>query len=110
MTNDGFTVRRSLRLGAPAPAAAEVLRALPAVAAVEVQGARLRVTYDNSRLGYRELQQALSEAGHPPASQGLERLRAGWYAYLDANAQANAGTEGACCSNPKDIYASRRGR
>jgi len=89
----------------------DALRAIDGVHVVAPEGSRrrLRVAYDTSRVGFGTLSRALTEAGQPPPSSTLVRLRAVWFDYLDTNARANAHAGGgACCSNPSNIYASRK--
>lgn len=115
--DSNFVVTRWLRAAAPldeaqAKRAIEVIRALDGVGVVTATGGRrirLRVTYDASRIGFGALRKALQGAGLSPATGSWSRLRSAWFNYLDTNAQANAGTSGgSCCSNPSDVYASRK--
>jgi len=115
--DSNFVVTRWLRAAAPldeaqASRAIEAIVGLGGVAAVVAAGRRrnrLRVTYDASRVGFDALRKALQGAGVNPAPGSWSRLRSAWFTYLDTNAQANAGASGgSCCSNPSDVYASRK--
>ena len=115
--DSNFVVTRWLRAAAPldeaqAQRAIEAIVELDGVGAVVAPGGRhnrLRVTYDASRIGFDALRKVLQDAGVNPASGPWSRLRSAWFNYLDTNAQANAGsTGGNCCSNPSDVYASRK--
>lgn len=106
-------VRRSLRVAQPADAgrAAEPLRQVPGVIEVGIEPGTggLRVTYDAAVLDFEALMRALEQAGMPLRHRRWDRIKAAWYGYLDHNARSNAAsTGGACCGDPKDIYASRR--
>ncbi len=109
----GAPVRRILRVAQPADAgrAAEALRQVPGVIEVGMAPAAggLRVTYDAAVLDFEALMRALEQAGVPLRRRRFDRIKAAWYGYLDHNARSNAAsTGGACCGDPKDIYASRR--
>lgn len=106
-------VRRGLRVAQPADAlrAVEQLRQVPGIieAGIAPGAGRLRVTYDAAVLDFAGLMRALEQAGVPLQHRRRDRIRAAWYGYLDHNARGNAAsTGGACCGDPKDIYASRR--
>lgn len=113
--NGAFVVTRSVPVRPPAPgrldALMQVLTVLPGVLGVRPVDSgtgvrRLRVTYDAARIGYADLEGALSESGCLPVYGWWDRLRAAWYRYLDENARGNAGAPGgSCCSNPADVYA-----
>ncbi len=110
----GFLVHRSLVL--PSMSADNVspiqtcLNALVGMQQVVFDVGRRRVllNYDAAHLGFRRIEQALTDAGWPLATGRWPRMRYAWYRYLDENAHTNAeGKGGACCSNPSDIYAKR---
>lgn len=116
-TTDGaFTVTRTLRLDAPPLAMNTVRDRLQAQDGVlEIQpvhnGKSLRVRYDASSIGVERIARVLDEAGAPLAHDRWSRLKQAWYRYTDSNIQATAKTSGgSCCSQPTDIYASRRHR
>lgn len=70
---------------------------------------RLRIHYDAARIGFGNIEHALTAAGLSLPKGTLWRLKSAWYRYVDANARSNAQAKaGACCSKPTDIYASRR--
>jgi len=108
-----FSVHRSLVL--PGMADDDVrniqtcLNELPGMQQVvfDVGRRKIVLTYDASRLGFWSIEQALTDAGWPPAVGRWARMRHACYRYLDENARTNAEAKGACCSNPSDIYAKR---
>ena len=68
----------------------------------------VQITYDNSLIGFGDIERSLTECGHPISNSWWSKYKSGWYRYLDENAKANAKIKGsACCSNPSDIYAKR---
>lgn len=109
-----FLVTRSIPLSFPS--AAERDRVLAALAQTDgVLGARvdrngrLRIHYDAARIGFGDVEHALTAAGLSLPTGASWRLKSAWYRYLDANARSNAQAKaGACCSKPTDIYANRR--
>ena len=101
-----FDVERRIPLGAVAMGslqeAVQQLRAMDPVsdAQVDKQG-RLRVAYDASRIGMREIEALLDQAGIARAAGFWPRLRLAWYRYLDENARDNARSGSrACCNRP----------
>jgi len=114
VTQGDFSVHRTLSLPGMAdddvPRIQACLKELPGMQQVVFDVARKKIvlTYDASRLGFQRVEQALSDAGWPPAGGRWSRLRYAWYRYLDENARANAEAKGACCSKPSDVYAKRR--
>jgi hypothetical protein len=62
---------------------------------------RLKISYDASCIGFKDIERMLDEAGiRRPASMGW-RIKAAWYAFLDTNARnAALGGGGACCNKP----------
>ncbi|MHB1213965.1 MAG: hypothetical protein ACYCY9_03160 [Thiobacillus sp.] len=101
-----FDVSRKIPL---APAAAETLqnavRQLTAVdsildAHIDRHG-QLRISYDTSRVGIRDIEAWLDSAGIARATGAWWRLKSAWYRFLDQNAHANAHSRGgACCNRP----------
>ena len=111
--DDAFVVRRKVRLRGLASrerveAVNRALRALEGMQEVRVDSGRqcALVCYDASRLSFGQIEQALIEAGCPPAPGIWARFKAALYRYMDENAHENAGRKpAACCSNPGEIYA-----
>lgn len=101
-----FDVERRIPLAAVAMGqlqeAVRQLRAMEPVndAQVDKRG-RLRIAYDASRIGLREIEEMLDESGIARATGFWPKLRLAWYRYLDENARANARSgSGACCNRP----------
>ena len=70
---------------------------------------KLYVEYDASKLGYNNLKKQLAEIGYPVSNNFWSNIRGALYQYQDENIRGNATSgDGACCSNPTDIYAKRR--
>jgi hypothetical protein len=113
MNRGPFDVSRKIPL---APAAAEALhnavRHLTAVdsildAHVDRHG-QLRISYDTSRLGIRDIKAMLDKAGIACAPGAWWRLKSAWYSFLDENAHANARSQGgACCNRPPSAHGTR---
>jgi hypothetical protein len=104
-----FDVERRIPLGAVAVAslqeAVQQLRAMESVsdAQVDKQG-RLRVAYDASRIGMREIEEMLDHLGIALAGGFWSRQKLAWYRFLDENAKANAHAgSGACCNRPPPV-------
>ncbi len=112
--NDAFVVHRSVRLKDAPEKPRELLDLLLKSDAVraadlDVKARLLRISYDASACIFSDVQKLLEETGNPISEHWWEKVKVGWYQYLDENAQANAKSKGgACCSNPSDIYANRK--
>lgn len=114
--NGNFVVTRRVPLANPVAGetmqhVGEVLGSIEGVSScrVDARRGRIQVMYDASRIGFAAIEQAVEGAGGVLARGGWARLKSAWFRYLDTNAKANAGGgAGACCSNPGDVYASRR--
>jgi len=108
-----FDVTRRIPL---APAAAETLqnavRQLNAVdsildARIDRHG-KLRISYDSTSVGIRDIEAWLDSAGVARASGTGWRLKSAWYRFLDENARANARSRGgACCNRPPSAHGPR---
>jgi hypothetical protein len=115
-SNDAFMVHRSLRMGdvrdeKSMQTICDRLGLLEGMQKIEVEPGwgKITITYNAAQLGFAEVEKALVEIGFPSAVGWWSRVKAGWYRYLDENAQSNAKSKGgACCNNPSDIYANRR--
>ncbi|MFH1816355.1 MAG: hypothetical protein ABIK08_00065 [Pseudomonadota bacterium] len=109
-----FDVSRRIPL---APVAAEKLqdavRQLTALdpildACVDRHG-RLRISYDTSSVGIRDIEALLDSAGIARARGAGWRMKSAWYRFLDENARANAHSQGgACCNRPPAASGSSR--
>jgi hypothetical protein len=90
---------------------ANTLQAIESIAEVRVDDGRLRVRYDASCVGLRDIERLLDEAGISRPTGFWWRLRSAWYAFLDRNARSNAiGGGGSCCNKPPGIDTSSRPR
>ncbi len=86
-------------------AAEKLLTIEPIHAASIDQQGRLRISYDASFIGIRDIESLLDELGIARAESFWWRAKSAWYSYVDENAQANAcSTGGACCSRPPSAY------
>ena len=115
LVNGNFVVTRRVALESPAGGGMQrICAALESTdgvssCSVDKRRRRLHVTYDTSRIGFGGIEQVVEGSGAVLARGGWARLKGAWFRYLDSNAKANAGGgSGACCSNPGDVYASRR--
>ncbi|HQS58760.1 MAG: hypothetical protein B7Y56_10730 [Gallionellales bacterium 35-53-114] len=69
------------------------------------QHGRLRISYDASFIGIRDIESLLDELGIKLKADFWWRIKSGWYSYVDENAQANAcSSGGACCNRPPSAY------
>lgn len=103
--NEAFAVTRTIPVASAGPGqlehAIERLECLEPVAYAKAGANGLEVCYDASRLGFREIEQLLAEAGIGRPNGLGWRLRAAWYAFVDENARSNARRgDGACCNRP----------
>lgn len=104
--NEAFAVTRTIPISAMGSRqlgrAIDDLEQVESVAYAKAAGKdRLQVRYDASRLGFREIERLLDEAGVGRPASVWWRLHAAWYAFLDDNARGNAkGGDGACCNRP----------
>jgi hypothetical protein len=101
-----FDVTRKIQL---APAATEKLQdAVQQLTAIETiidahvdRHGQLRISYDASSAGIRDIEVLLDKAGVARASGFWWRLKSAWYRFLDENAKSNARSgSGACCNRP----------
>lgn len=66
------------------------------------KGKRLTLQYDDRRINISTIEAELGKSGLPPTSTLAWR-------YVDDTVRVAGGSSGAsCCSNPQDIYASRK--
>ncbi|MCB1796665.1 MAG: cation transporter [Candidatus Competibacteraceae bacterium] len=99
--------------GLYAPTIAQALAQQPGVQDVRVNSESdgIRIRYDNAVIGIEAVIEALRNAGCHPRQRFWDRLKYGWWRYLDENARGNAtSTQAPCCSNPATIHAQRRRR
>ncbi|MGB5062497.1 MAG: heavy metal-associated domain-containing protein [Candidatus Competibacter sp.] len=116
--NSDFSVSRrfsveGLNDSLRAQTVARALTQQPGVRGVklDLQHDCIHVRYDNAMIGVETVVEALKNAGYPPRQRFLDRLKYGWWRYLDENARSNAtSASGPCCSNPTTIHAQRRRR
>lgn len=105
MLNEAFAVTRTIPIGATASGKLERvidrLEHVESVAYAKATGKKqLRVRYDASCVGFREIERLL-EAGIARPTGVWWRLRSAWYAFIDQNARSNARSgSGACCNRP----------
>ncbi|MCP5125611.1 MAG: cation transporter [Gammaproteobacteria bacterium] len=67
------------------------------------------VDYDNTIIDVEAVIEALRNAGHPPRQRFWDRLKYGWWRYLDENARSNTtSASSSCCSNPAALHAQRQ--
>ena len=70
---------------------------------------RLRISYDASFIGVRDIESLLDELGIARKNIFWWRIKSGWYNYVDENAQASAcSTGGACCNRPPSVNSGSR--
>lgn len=107
-----LVVERRLRLGGTAgPEAAVVAGELEGVVEARTGNGGLRIRYDRARCDFGALVTALRAAGCAAEPGWSGRWRTAWFRYLDRNLRDSAqGGGAACCSDPREIYASRRKR
>lgn len=105
-----FDVSRKIRLSlVAANALRDAMRQLRTIDGVRSVAAdprdQLRVSYDASHLGIRDIEAMLAKAGIASASGAWWRLKSAWYRFLDENAHANAHSQGeACCNRPPSAH------
>ncbi|MBE2294622.1 MAG: cation transporter [Phycisphaerales bacterium] len=76
---------------------------------IDAEHAHIHIGYDNTMIGVETLIEILRNVGCPPRQRFWDRLKYGWWRYLDENARGNAKNPGApCCGNPTTLYAQRR--
>lgn len=76
---------------------------------IDIEHDRIRIHYDNTIIDIETVIEILRNAGCPSRQRFWDRLKYGWWRYLDENARGNARSPGApCCSNPATLYAQRR--
>ncbi len=72
----------------------------PVLGASRSSGNWLKVTYDASCIGIRDVERMLDEVGAARDEGVIWSIRSAWYAFLDGNAKSNARSSGACCNRP----------
>jgi hypothetical protein len=105
--NKAFAVTRTIPLR-DADALERAMDSLKRIEPIEYATAagknRLRIRYDASCVGFREIERLLDEAHVSRPNSLWWRLKSGWYAFLDQNARSNAMSgDGACCSRPPGL-------
>lgn len=65
---------------------------------------KIRVTYDQTRVDYGRVLEALELAGFPASESWWSRVKTGWFQYLDTTARDNAKAPPLpCCSDPDSV-------
>ncbi|MHB1084869.1 MAG: hypothetical protein ACYCZA_08515 [Thiobacillus sp.] len=59
----------------------------------------LRIRYDASRVGIRDIERLLDESGIGRPSSAWWQFKSAWYRFLDDNARTNAHASGGACCN-----------
>jgi hypothetical protein len=81
----------------------------PVMAARIDRHGRLRIRYDASIVGIRDIERLLDESGVGRPSGTGWRFKSAWYRFLDGNARSNALSKGgACCSRPPTLWSGDR--
>ncbi|MGB4227944.1 MAG: hypothetical protein WBJ68_15150 [Candidatus Dechloromonas phosphoritropha] len=65
-----------------------------------VDGDRICVSYDSSRLGFWEIDRLLDEVGVARPTTRWWRIKSEWFCFTDRNARDNAHHVATCCSKP----------
>ena len=60
---------------------------------------QLRIRYDASSVGIRDIERLLDESGVGRLSNAWWRFKSAWYGFLDDNARSNAHSSGGACCN-----------
>lgn len=60
---------------------------------------QLRIRYDASSIGIRDIERLLDESGVRRPSNAWWRFKSAWYRFLDDNARTNAHSSGGACCN-----------
>jgi hypothetical protein len=77
------------------------LKAIEPIGDVRIDGGLLRVRYDASCIGFKQIEALLAGAGLAPASGVWWRCKSVLYRFLDSNARSNVLSRGgACCGRP----------
>ncbi|WP_223248441.1 hypothetical protein [Sulfurirhabdus autotrophica] len=101
-----FDVTRKILLAPTAPerwheAVTRLKTIEPIIDANIDQNGRLRISYDASCVGMRDIEPLLDEMSVYRASGFWSRIKLSWYRFLDENAKSNAVSGGgACCNRP----------
>lgn len=114
MGGSAFDVRRKIPLAESArgrwqSAATRLLSIEPIHEASIDQHGLMRISYDASFIGVRDIESLLGELDIDLQSSFWWKIKSGWYSYVDENAQASAcSTGGACCSRPPSVNSVNR--
>ena len=60
---------------------------------------QLRIRYDATSVGIRDIERILDETGVGRLSNAWWRFKSAWYGFLDGNARTNAHANGGACCN-----------
>jgi len=82
---------------------------LNGVQQAECKKKKIQMVYDVREINLSTIEAQLRKAGMPLKSTILWRIKRAFYRYVDDNIRAASGSsEASCCSNPHDVYVSRR--
>lgn len=110
MNKGPFDVDRTIPLQ---PVAADTLEAAvqkicalePVIDAHIDRHGQLRIRYDASSIGIRDVERLLNESGVGRLSNAWWRFKSAWYDFLDDNARTNAhSSRGACCNRAPTLW------
>jgi hypothetical protein len=70
---------------------------------------QLRIRYDASSVGIRDIERLLDESGVRRPSNAWWRFKSAWYGFLDGNARTSAHSSGgACCNRAPTLWSGGR--
>lgn len=105
-----FDVTRKISL-APAPteklqdAVGQLTSIEPIIDTHVDRHGQLRISYDASNVGIRDIEALLNKAGIARTSGFWWRLKSAWYRFLDENVKSNShSVGGACCNRPPSAH------
>jgi len=85
------------------------LLGLEGVEQADCKGKKLKLIYDVRRMNLSTIEAQLGNVGLTPKATLAWRIKRALYRYVDDNIRVASGSsEAGCCSNPQDIYASRK--
>jgi len=110
MSDNEQIVHRNIPLSSPCDKERLVeLCELNGVQQAECKKKKIQMIYDVSEINLSTIEAQLRKAGLALRLTMLWRIKRAFYRYVDDNIRASRGNNAAsCCSNPHDIYASRR--
>lgn len=114
MSKRSFDVDRILPLRPAAAdrldAAVRKLSALEPVLDAHInRRGQLRIRYDASIVGLRDIERILEESEVECPANAWWRFKSSWYRFMDRNARSNAlSGGGACCNRPPTLWSGNR--